>query len=269
MLKNRLIPCVILKGDVVVQSFGFSKYLPIGRIDAAIEFFVNWDVDEILIIDITASSEGRSFNSEIIRKAVSKCFVPITIGGGISKMQDIEMALDSGADKVSINQAAFENPEFITQASKKYGSQCITVSVDSSLVDNDHYVFVKNGKVNTGKTVKEYCKRMEELGAGEIFLNSIDRDGSRKGYDIELLTKVCPTLNIPVIACGGVGKYSHLSQGILEGGAQAVSAANIFQHTELSTIAAKARLKELNLNIRLCSDVKYSNIQFDHLDRPL
>ena len=269
MLKNRLIPCIFLRGDIVVQSFGFEKYLPIGRIDAAVEFFSNWDVDEVVIIDIDATRNGRCFNSEVIHKAISKCFIPLTVGGGIRTLNDVSIALNSGADKVSINTQMFENPQFIVKAAKVFGSQCITVSVDAKKVGKDHFVFVNNGKKNTGYKVEDYCKKIEKHGAGEILINSIDRDGSREGYDLDLLKKVSSAVNLPVIALGGVGKFSDLSEAVLKGGCQAVAAANIFQHTEHSTIAAKSMMLKMGVDVRLASEVRYHNILFDDMDRPL
>ncbi len=268
MVKNRLIPCIVTRAGLVVQSFGFNKYLPIGRLDSAIEFFVNWDVDEILILDITASRENRTFNSDLIREAVKNCFVPLTIGGGIGSLKEIEVALDCGADKVSVNTAIFEKPNLISEGAKKYGSQCITASVDAKFVNGDHIVFKNGGRVSTEMNVQDFCQKLESEGAGEIFLTSIDRDGSRLGYDVELISKVSDAIRIPVVACGGVGRFSHLREGI-EAGADAVSAANIFQHTEHNTIAAKSMMKRDGLNVRLCSEAKYDKIDFDFLDRPI
>ena len=270
MLKNRLIPCIIIKGNLVVQSFFFKRYLPIGNAKTAIEFFVDWDVDEIVLLDIDATKERRGPNLDIIKWASRECFVPLTFGGGIKKVEDIEMVLKAGADKICINAYAFENPSFITQSSKKYGAQCITISIDVKLVENGEYeVFINNGKEATEKTPDEWAKEVEQYGAGEILLNSIDRDGSRKGYDIELLNMVSKAVNIPVIACGGVGKVEHLSEGILDGNCHAVAAANIFQHTEHSTVLAKAHLKNNGIPVRINSTTNYDGLDLDHLGRPL
>lgn len=269
MLKTRLIPTIMMKNDLVVQSYGFERFLPIGKIDAALEFFTNWDVDEIVILDITATPENRSFNFEVITKAISKCFIPLTVGGGMKSLTDIERALKAGADKISINTALFENPKFVTNAALKYGSQCITASVDARRLSEDYYAFVNGGSASTKINIVDFCKRAEDLGAGEILLNSIDRDGTRLGYDIELIRMVVDSVNIPVICCGGVGRFGHLAEGVTLGGAQAVAAGNIFQHTEHSTIAAKAKMIKDGLNVRLGTSVKYNKIEFDFLDRPL
>ncbi len=266
MLKNRLIPCILLKGETVVQSFGFKSYLPIGKIDAAIEFFVDWDVDEIIILDMAATSEKRSFSSEIIKKATRKCFIPLCVGGGIKSLDDISRALDSGADKVSINSSSFRDPSLISKAADKYGSQCVTISIDAKRMPfGNYHVFVNGGKVDTNMAPNVWAKRVEKLGAGEIFLTSIDNDGRRSGYDLELLNSVTSEVSIPVIASGGVGHPEHFLDGIIKGNCQAVAAANIFQHTELSTIAAKSYLDRKKLPIRLSSKVNYSNFVFDSM----
>lgn len=268
MLKTRLIPCIITKGDLVVQSFNFKKYLPIGNVKTAIEFFVNWDVDEIIILDIDAYREGRRPNIKLVEWVATECFVPLTVGGGISSSEDIQDLLNAGADKVCVNTVARMNPEFISKAAAIYGSQCITVSIDALQTDNGYRVFDHISKQVVDLTPVDYARQLEDLGAGEIFLNSVDRDGSRLGYDIELLNSVSEKLKIPLIACGGVGKVADLAKGVLEGRCQAVAAANIFQHTEHSTIAAKSHLLSSGVAVRLSSNVKYENFKFDVMGRP-
>lgn len=268
MLKTRLIPCIITKGSLVVQSFNFKKYLPIGNVKTAIEFFVNWDVDEIIILDIDAYREGRSPNIELVEWAATECFVPLTVGGGIRTLEDIHNLLNSGADKVCINTVARENPDFISEAAAIYGSQCITVSLDAAQTVNGYRVYDHVGREILDMIPSEYAHELEELGAGEIFLNSVDRDGSRIGYDIDLLKLVSTKLKIPVIACGGIGKMEDLAKGVIEGHCQAVAAANIFQHTEHSTIAAKSQLLRSGVPVRLSTNVKYENFKFDIMGRP-
>lgn len=269
MLKSRLIPCIITKGNLVVQSYNFKKYLPIGDIKTAIEFFVNWDVDEIVILDIDATKEERKPNIELIEWASTECFVPLTVGGGIKTINDIKQLLTVGADKVCVNSIVETEPEFITKSSNMFGSQCITVSIDTILTEEGYRVYSHKKKEIINTDIVDWAKKVEKLGAGEVFLNSVDRDGSRIGYDLDLLKIVSSAVKIPVIACGGVGKVAHLSEGILEGGCQAVAAANIFQHTEHSTIAAKSHMLKSGVSVRLSSDVKYDNFEFDRMGRPL
>ncbi|MCG3470210.1 imidazole glycerol phosphate synthase cyclase subunit [Xenorhabdus bovienii] len=268
MLKTRLIPCIIIKNELVVQSFNFNNYLPIGNIKTAIEFFVNWDVDEIIIIDIDATREKRSPNIDLVKWAASECFVPLTVGGGISNIDHINDLLKAGADKVCLNSIASRDVNFITQASNKFGSQCITVSIDAKKDNNEYKVFDHLCKNYIETSLDSFVKMVEEAGAGEILLNSVDRDGSRQGYDIELLKKVSSSVNIPVIALGGIGRFDQLASGVTLGRCQAVAAANIFQHMEHSTIAAKAQMRASNLNVRLSSKVKYEDFTLDFLGRP-
>lgn len=267
MLKNRLIPCIIINNGLIVQSFGFEKYLPIGRLAAAIEFFVNWDVDEIIIIDISGAGDMKAFQHETIQNALFKCFIPVTLGGGIRTFSDVEIAMAAGADKVTLNTALYKDPQFVRKASDKYGSSCITASIDVKKEKDSYTVYVEGGTLSTETKLEDYITYCEALGVGEIFLNSIDRDGSRLGYDLDLLKLANSVSSVPVIACGGVGNFKHLVDGITVGGCQAVSAANIFQHTEHSTIAAKSVMKKAGVNIRLNSEVKYSDFSFDNIGR--
>lgn len=268
MLKTRLIPCIITKNELVVQSFGFKKYLPIGNVKTAIEFFVNWDVDEIVIIDIDATRESRSPNIDLVKWAAKECFVPLTVGGGINSLEHIKALLRAGADKVCVNSIARENLEFITESSDIYGDQCITVSVDVIKINDKYHVYNHITRNHIDLDLITYLNNIEDAGAGEILLNSIDRDGYRQGYDIELLKLVSSSVKIPVIALGGVGRFEHLADAVTKGGCQAVAAANIFQHVEHSTIAAKAQMLSAGLDVRLSSEVKYENFSLDILGRP-
>ena len=269
MLKTRLVPCIITKKDLVVQSFGFSSYLPIGNVKTAIEFFVNWDVDEIVIVDIDATREAREPNVDLIEWASRECFIPITVGGGIKTLDNIQNLLKGGADKVCLNSIVLNNIGFITEAARVFGDQCITVSVDVLKNDDGYnvYNYLKGGIAQV--ELIRYLKEIESAGAGEILLNSVDRDGSRQGYDLDLLKLVSCAVNIPIIALGGVGRFEHLADAVTKGGCQAVAAANIFQHMEHSTIAAKAQMLASGLDVRLSSEVKYENFALDFLGRPL
>lgn len=258
MLKKRLIPCLIIKDGLLVQSIGFRNYLSIGRLRFTVERFNEWDVDEVIIIDISATPEGRGPNFSMFSEVSKYCFVPTTIGGGIRNIGDIRGLLNVGADKVCINTEAIKNPEFITEASRIFGSQCIVISIDAKKSSEGSYeVFMNSGKEPTGMSPVEWARKVEDLGAGEIFLNSIDRDGMKNGYDTELIKLISDSVSIPVIACGGVGKMSDFPDAILKGNASAASASNIFQHSEHSTIKAKAAMKKSGIDVRISIPATY------------
>lgn len=263
MLKNRLIAAIFSKGSLAVQSFNFKDYRPIGRIKNCIDFYSRWDVDEIILIDIDATREERLFDLNVLKDATSNSFVPICVGGGIRNISDIGKVLGAGADKVSINNAALIDPKFIEQAAQKFGSQSIVVSIDVTKKDNVYYCYdyfsKRKIKLNFIELAKLYC----DLGAGEILLNSIDRDGSREGYDTELLRHISNAVSIPVIAIGGVGRWSDFSLGILDGDCQAVAAANIFNHTEHSIILAKCMMREDGINVRPNLEIIYEKFAKD------
>jgi len=268
MVKFRLIPTILLNDYMIVQSFKFEKYLPIGNVETAIEFFNNWDVDEIVLLDIMATKKGRLPNIDIVEKASVGCFVPLTFGGGIKTVDDIRNIIRAGADKVVIGAEAVRNPNLIRDGAERFGDQCMTVSIDYKMnAQQEPEVFIENGKLATGLHPLDLAKKVEVLGAGEILLYSIDRDGSRMGYDLEMIDMISSSVGIPVVACGGVGINRHFAEGIQKGHAQAVAAGNIFNHTEHSTIQAKAYMVQKGLDIRLSSVVNYEEFGFDHIDR--
>lgn len=260
MLKPRLIPCLILKDDRIVQSIKFKRYLPIGRAEMAIEFFMNWDVDEIVLLDIHASQKGRKPQLDLIKHFSQHCFLPFTVGGGINSVDDMRNVLKAGADKIVINQAAVKTPGLIEEGAHTFGTQCITVSMDVKInTENQYEVFIHSGSESTGLDPIEWAHQVESLGAGEILLNSIDRDGTRQGYDLDLIQRVQDKVKIPVIACGGVGQMQDFVDGIQKAGAHAVAAANIFQHMEHSTIIAKSFMKKAGIDVRLDTQACYEN----------
>lgn len=268
MLKKRLVACLLMRNGLIVQSIGFGKYLPIGRPKFPIEFVVKWDVDEIVLLDMSAAGEGRGPDHGVIELLSHSCFVPLTVGGGIRSVGDVRIVIRAGADKVSLNAAALERPAVITEIAEAFGSQCAVVSIDARRGgDGKHRVFSDSGRRPWDMEAAEWAARAQDAGAGEIFLNSIDRDGSRLGYDIDLIKSVTAAVSIPVIACGGVGTYSHFAPGILQGGASAVAAANIFHHIEHSTILAKAHLLRDGVDVRLDSKARYDGREFDATGR--
>lgn len=270
MLKKRLIACLVVRDGLIVQSIAFSRYLPIGRPKIAIEFVARWDVDEIVVLDMTATRQGRGPDLNVIGMAVERCFVPITIGGGIRTLSQVREVMRAGADKIAVNSIALESPEFISRCADAYGSQCIVASIDARETAPGCYeVFADSGKRATGLNAGQWAARTQQYGAGEIFINSVDRDGSKRGYDIDLIRQVSDAVTIPVIACGGVGAYRHFAAGIQQGGASAVAAANIFHYIEHSTIVAKAHLRRAGVDVRLDSVANYEKLRFDEQGRLL
>jgi cyclase len=262
VLKTRLIPCLLLKNGLLVRSEEFTFHQIVGNPISQVDRFSSWSVDELIYIDITREGDNDMRRDDhkikvkrdlvdIIEDVSRSCFMPLTFGGGIRTIDEIRARLAHGADKVTINTMAFERPEFITEASRLFGSQAIVVSVDVRRQgDGEWEVFTQWGRHATGRSVQSWVQEAERCGAGEIFLNSIDRDGMGSGYDLELVKAVTAATRIPVIACGGVGKFAHLAEGALVGGASAVCAANIFHYTEHSTIRAKKVLLEAGVVVR-------------------
>ena len=252
MLKNRIIPCLDVKDGRVVKGINFVDLIDAGDPVEQSSVYNKNGADEICFLDITASSDKRDILLDTVKKTAECCFVPLTVGGGVRSIQDIRKLLLAGADKVSINTAAIKNPELIKESSNKFGSQCIVVAIDAKkTAENKWTVFTHGGREATELDAVEFAKLAEKNGAGEILLTSMDRDGTKEGYDIELTKKISSSLNIPVIASGGVGNLQHLKDGILDGGASAVLAASIFHFGEYSIQEAKEYLKKENVPVRL------------------
>ncbi|HWI06566.1 MAG TPA: imidazole glycerol phosphate synthase cyclase subunit [Solirubrobacteraceae bacterium] len=262
MLKTRLIPCLLLKNGLLVRSEEFTFHQIVGNPISQVDRFSSWAVDELIYIDITREGEYDMRRDDhkvkvkrdildIIEDISRSCFMPLTFGGGIRTLEEIRARLAHGADKVTINTMAYEHPEFITDAARLFGSQAIVVSVDvRRQAKGEWEVYTRWGRRATGRSVQSWVQEAERRGAGEIFLNSIDRDGTGTGYDLELVKTVTQATKIPVIACGGVGKFAHLAEGALLAGASAVCAANIFHYTEHSTIRAKKVLLQAGVDVR-------------------
>ncbi len=264
MLKKRLIATLLVRDRLIVQSFGFKKYLPIGRPRFPIEFVVRWDVDEIVLLDMSASKRGTGPDEAVLEMLSQYCYVPLTVGGGIRDVDEVRRTIRAGADKVCVNTHAMARPPLITEIATVFGSQCVVVSIDCKRENSGEYqVYTDSGSRPSGKSPVEWATECADRGAGEIFLNSIDRDGSREGYDTALIGAVANAVKIPVIACGGVGHFKHFAAGIVEAGASAVAAANIFHHVEHSTIFAKAHMLASGVDVRLDSVAKYRGREFD------
>jgi len=252
MLKKRIIPCLDVKDGRVVKGINFVDLIDAGDPVEQASVYNQNGADEICFLDITASSDKRDILLDTVQKTAECCFVPLTVGGGVRSVQDIRKLLLAGADKVSINTAAIKNPDLIKESSNKFGSQCIVVAIDAKKTDENKWtVFTHGGREPTDLDAIEFAKLAEQNGAGEILLTSMDRDGTKEGYDIELTKKISSNLNIPVIASGGVGNLDHLKTGITEGGASAVLAASIFHFGVYSIKEAKEYLKKENVPVRL------------------
>jgi imidazole glycerol-phosphate synthase subunit HisF len=272
MLKNRLIGCLTVKNNIVVQSIGFNKYLPVGKPAIAIEFLNLWGIDEIILLDLDATRENREPNYDLIKNISRKCFVPLTVGGGINNLEQIKKLIRNGADKVSINTSAIKNLNLIKQASEVFGNQCIIVSIDVAKDKEGNYkVFMNTTKTITNIDPIKLVKKAEEYGAGEIFLNSVNNDGLKTGYDLNLIKNISESVSIPIIACGGAGHPQHFFEAITIGKASATAAGNFFHFTEHSPIIVKQFLKQKKSNIRLDTYANYNNFLFDdkgRIDRP-
>lgn len=252
MLKKRLIAVILIRDGRVVQSVKF-KHTNVIHYDAihAIESFNRWAIDEIVVLNVSKSNSSKDDFAETIKSISKECFVPLTVGGWVDSVEYAGKLLSSGGDKLTINTHAVNNPKFITELSKKFGSQCVVVSVDSKQNEfGEEKVVINRGSEFTALDTLKWIKNCEELGAGELFLNSVDHDGNRKGYNISLIKNAVDLITIPVIAMGGVLTWEHFIEGVKKTDASAVAAANIFHYTEHSTKKAKKALLNEKLNFR-------------------
>lgn len=262
ILKKRLIPILLLQNGLLVRSELFSIHQIIGNPIHEVHRFNEWNVDELIYLDITSGDhydlrrddhkvKGLSSPLDILDAVSKTCFVPLTWGGRIHTVDDMRQCLSRGADKIAVNTEAFRNPKIITEGAIVFGSQAVVVSIDVLRHEDGRYeVFIEGGQTPTGKKPEEWAREAEEWGAGEILLQSIDRDGTGRGYDLDLIHTVASVTTIPVIACSGVGRYEHYAQGILAG-ASAVAAANIWHFRELSDRGGKRALAKAGVNVRL------------------
>ena len=230
MLKNRIIPCLDVKNGRVVKGINFIDLKDAGNPVEQARIYSDGGADEICFLDITASNENRDTIYDVVEKTSKKCFVPLTVGGGVRSVDDINKLLNCGADKVSINTAAVQNSEVVVESSRKFGSQCIVVAIDAKKNSDNWEIYTHGGRNNTGINAVEFAKKMESSGAGELLVTSMDRDGTQVGYDLELMSKISSKVNIPIIASDGVGNLDHLVDGIKLGNASAVLAASIFHY---------------------------------------
>jgi imidazole glycerol-phosphate synthase subunit HisF len=253
VLKTRLIPCLDVDNGRVVKGINFVDLVDAGDPVEQARFYDSQGADELTFLDITASHENRDTIYDVVARTAEACFMPLTVGGGVRKVEDIRQLLLAGADKVAINTAAVFEPEFVGKAAEKFGSQCIVVAVDAKSVNNHWEIFTHGGRKSTGLDAVEWARRMADLGAGEILLTSMDRDGTKEGFNLELTRAVADCVSVPVIASGGVGTLDHLVEGVIEGHASAVLAASIFHFGTYSIPQAKAYMNAHGVPMRLTS----------------
>lgn len=251
MLKNRIIPCLDVQNGRVVKGVNFENLVDAGDPVKQAQFYYQEGADELCFLDISASHEDRPIIFDVVKKVAEVCFIPLTVGGGIREIADFQQLLHCGADKISLNSSALKNPQLIADAANKFGAQCVVVAIDAKKNSKGKYeVFTHGGRNATGIDALSWALEAQKLGAGEILLTSMDQDGTKAGYDLELLKKITSQLTIPLIASGGAGKLEHLADG-LQAGASAVLAASIFHFKEFSVKQAKEFLAAQNLPVRL------------------
>ena len=251
MLKSRIIPCLDVKDGRVVKGVNFVDLVDAGDPVEQARVYDAAGADELTFLDITASSDRRDILLDVVQRTAEQCFMPLTVGGGVRTADDVRKLLLAGADKVSLMTAAVKNPQVIRELAEKFGSQCIVVAVDAKQVSPGKWeVFTHGGRTPTGLDAIEYAQQAASLGAGEILLTSMDRDGTREGFDIELTRQIADSISVPVIASGGVGSLDHLVEGVRDGHATAVLAASIFHFGDYTIAEAKAHMKAAGVAVR-------------------
>ena len=250
MLAKRIIPCLDVDKGRVVKGVNFVNLIDAGDPVILAKFYNDQGADELVFLDITASSDNRKIMLDVVKKVAKEIFIPFTVGGGIRNLKQIREIISAGAEKVSINTAAVRNPNLITQAANDFGSQCVVVAIDAKKTESSWNVFIKGGRENTGLDAIKWAKKVAELGAGEILLTSMDKDGTKSGFDIELIRKVSKSVNIPVIASGGAGKKQDFLEVFITGKADAALAASLFHFGQLKISDLKKYLSDNNVEMR-------------------
>ena len=251
MTKIRIIPCLDVDNGRVVKGINFVNLIDAGDPVKQAKFYSDNGADEITFLDITATHERREAMVDIIERTANECLVPLTVGGGIRNIDDMKMFLSVGADKVSVNSSAIKDPGIITKGAVKFGNQCIVVAIDAKKKGNSWEVYVNGGRISTGIDAIQWAKKAEKLGAGEILLTSMDRDGTKSGFDLNLTKEVSSSVSIPVIASGGIGKINHFVDGVKKGGASALLAASVFHFGEFSISEVKKHLISQGIDVRM------------------
>lgn len=268
MLKKRIVATLVVKDGIVVQSLGFDRYLPVGRPEIAVEFLNQWGIDEIILLDIDATRKGRPPDFAMVKDASIHCRVPLTVGGGVTQIAHIKQLMHCGADKVSFNQSALHQSDLLTEASRMFGVQCVVASIDSLLTDTGHRVYDYRQRSAQAQKPAELAKQLQQLGAGEILINSIDRDGTYRGFDLELINSVCAAVTVPVICCGGAGNAQHFVDVFRQTRVSAAAAANFFHFTEHSVTTVKAQVNR-EVPVRHETHADYAGSRFDEVGRLL
>ncbi|MBR2847395.1 MAG: imidazole glycerol phosphate synthase subunit HisF [Clostridia bacterium] len=253
MLSKRIIPCLDVHAGRVVKGVNFVNLRDAGDPVEIAQMYDKAGADELVFLDITASSDARSILLDVVRETASKVFIPFTVGGGIRTVHDFRDILKEGADKISINSSAVKTPELITEAALKFGSQCVVVAIDVKKRDSGsgYDVYINGGRINTGLDAVEWAKKVEKLGAGEILLTSMNADGTKAGYDIDITSEISSELDIPVIASGGAGKLEHFKDVFTKGKADAALVASLFHYKEMEIMDLKQYLKNENIEVRI------------------
>ncbi|MCW7471393.1 imidazole glycerol phosphate synthase subunit HisF [Leptospira kanakyensis] len=266
MLKKRIIALVLVKDGIVVQSFQFERFRPIGKPHITVEFLNQWGIDEIVILDLSASAHGKLIDPAVVRQVSKFCHVPLSVGGGIRRIEDIDQLIHSGADKVSLNSILLKEFDLLEMAAKKYGDQCLVASVDSVKVEESYFVFDHLKMKPTDLPVTDFVKQASDHGAGEILIGSVNRDGSYRGFDLSLVNQVCKAVPVPVICSGGAGSSKDFIEVFDKTNVSAAAAGNFFHFTEHSVITTKALLKK-HTRIRLETFATYEDSLFDDYGR--
>ena len=268
MLKRRIVATLVFRDGIIVQSIGFKRYLPVGKPAIAVEFLNDWGVDEILLLDISASRARRPPDFAMISQAAAGCRVPLAVGGGITHLDHVRQLMHAGADKICFNQAVLHQPELLGETARVFGNQCVVASIDGIATDDGLRVYDYITSTVRSETPAEMAKHLQTLGAGEILLNSVDRDGSQRGFDLDLVRSVCDAVNLPVTCCGGAGGAGHFAEVLTKTGASAAAASNFFHFTEQSVTTVKAQIKREVL-IRHESHASFEGACFDEVGRLL
>jgi cyclase len=250
MLAKRIIPCLDVKDGKTVKGINFENIVEVGDSVELAKKYSNQGADELVFLDITATNEKRKTLIELVKRISANINIPFTVGGGISTVQDVSALLDNGADKISINTAAFKNPQVINEMAKNFGSQCVVLAVDTKFENNNWYVYLNGGRVKTDTLTSDWIKQAVDLGAGEILLTSMNNDGTKNGFALDITSEISQLVNVPVIASGGAGKIEHFIEAFTIGKADAALAASIFHYNEIPIPVLKNELRKHNISIR-------------------